>query len=460
MRLRLLIPTLAVLLLAAGAGITAHADSDRQSSFAAGAAALRAQWSAEEAQGLPATSVAPLAAQLAAQSPSASWWSPAWLRNDGQALLARLRSGTASAWQAALATQRSTAETVMAQWTAFAAQQSQWLSPTAVASAARWSAELGAATTPRDISALAASWSTFISQQHTAVLAALRAKLDAELQSAGGPAAVLASAQRLVAAAAADNLDAGSTAALAAQLNAEIAAGQDASATADRLLTAVDALQALVDLNNQVGGEIRPLLWQIDQARAEATPSAAALATQEAAVEAQFAAARDTTALDAVQSAVVALQSQVTAELAANQCGHSSVGSGKVITISLSLQEMVFYQDGCAVQATPVTTGRPALPTPTGTFHIFYKTTPFEMISPWPAGSPYYYPPTWVTWVMEFAAGGYFIHDAYWEPVSDYGPGGENIPAAASHGCVHTPHSVMQWAYAWTPVGTPVIISA
>jgi lipoprotein-anchoring transpeptidase ErfK/SrfK len=121
---------------------------------------------------------------------------------------------------------------------------------------------------------------------------------------------------------------------------------------------------------------------------------------------------------------------------------------------------MVFYQDGCVVKATPVTTGRPQLRTPTGRFSIFYKKTPFTFISPWPPSSPFYYFPSPVSWVMEFAGGGYFIHDAPWESSGSYGPGGEDNLAAASHGCVHTPGSVMQWAFSWTPVGTPVVISA
>ena len=460
MRLRLVLPTLLVLCLGIGAGVTAHADSDRQASFADAAASLRAQWSAQEAEGLPAASVAPLAAQLAAQEPTSPWWSPAWLRDTGLPLVARLREQTATAWQAALAGQRTNAQAVIDQWSTFSAQQSQWLSSDATTSASQWPAQLAAAATPNAIEQLAASWTRFISSQRTAVIAAQTAKLDTELQSAGGPTKVLASAQRLVATARADNLDAGATAALAAELSAEMAANQDASATAEQLLTAVTTLQALVDLNNQVSGQVRPLLWQVDQAEAESTPDAAGFAAKLTGIQAQFAAARETADLNAVETAISTLQGQVSAELTANQCGHTAVGSGKVITISLSLQEMVFWQDGCEVQATPVTTGRPALPTPTGRFHVFYKTTPFQMISPWPQGSPYYYNPTWVTWVMEFDSGGYFIHDAYWESPGAYGPGSNDNLAAASHGCVHTPTSVMQWAYSWTPIGTPVVISA
>jgi lipoprotein-anchoring transpeptidase ErfK/SrfK len=39
------------------------------------------------------------------------------------------------------------------------------------------------------------------------------------------------------------------------------------------------------------------------------------------------------------------------------------------------------------------------------------------------------------------------------------GPGSENS-SGASHGCVHLPHAIMQWAYQWTPYGTPVIITS
>ena len=42
--------------------------------------------------------------------------------------------------------------------------------------------------------------------------------------------------------------------------------------------------------------------------------------------------------------------------------------------------------------------------------------------------------------------------------IAKYGPGSEN-GGASSHGCVHIPTPVMQWAFDWTPLGTPVIIS-
>ena len=163
--------------------------------------------------------------------------------------------------------------------------------------------------------------------------------------------------------------------------------------------------------------------------------------------------------LTAVQTALAAFQASVTAELDANQCGHD-VGSGKVITLNLTLQEGVFYDNGCVVKATPITTGRSGLRTPTGDYSVFYKTSPFTMVSPWPLGSPDWYPTTVVQWVLEFADG-YFLHDAYWENQNAFGPGSDNDVDQdwASHGCVHIPTALMPWLYNWTPLGAPVIIT-
>ncbi|MBJ7595365.1 MAG: L,D-transpeptidase [Candidatus Dormibacteraeota bacterium] len=460
MRLRYLIPPLLLCLVAAGA-VTAHAASDRQASFSTAATQLRAQWDDDQAQGVPASSLAPLRTELTSQEPTAAWWSPAWLGDNGQPLLARLRSRTAAAWSAAIDAQRSQAQAVITQWNEFAQKQTTWLTSNAVASAGQWSRQLNASTTPAAITSLTTSWKTFLSDQQTAVVAAQQAKLADALKSAGGPHAVLASARHLVAVAASANLDAGNVELLATQLSDQIAAGDNlrALATGEQLLPALSSLQGLVNLNNQVSGQVLPLLWNVDQAEAEGTPHAAALAAQQSGIGAQFGAARTADQLNAVAASVAALQGQIGADLTANQCGHA-VGAGKVITISLSLQEMVFYQDGCVVKATPVTTGRPQLRTPAGHFAVFSKPSNFTFISPWPKGSPFYYNPTPARWGLEFAAGGYFIHDASWESTSSYGPGGENNQQAASHGCVHTPTPIMEWAFSWTPIGTPVVITA
>ena len=131
-----------------------------------------------------------------------------------------------------------------------------------------------------------------------------------------------------------------------------------------------------------------------------------------------------------------------------------NAGVGKVIVISLSRQVLTAYQDGNAILTTFVATGRPALPTPPGVYHIFARYSPYQMISPWPYGSPYWYPNSWTNWAMEFRGGGYFIHDAPWR--SWYGPGANLYNG--THGCVNVPYSPMATLWNWAPNGTTVVV--
>jgi lipoprotein-anchoring transpeptidase ErfK/SrfK len=131
--------------------------------------------------------------------------------------------------------------------------------------------------------------------------------------------------------------------------------------------------------------------------------------------------------------------------------------TGKVIIIGLQAQSLTAYENGAVVLVTPVTTGRPALPTPPGQGSVFYRSSPYEFISPWSQDSPYYYPPSWVNWALEFFGGGYFMHDAPWEPANAFGPGSEYGPYA-SHGCVHVPTEAMRFLYQWGQLGTKVVV--
>src|SRR5919201_805072 len=96
----------------------------------------------------------------------------------------------------------------------------------------------------------------------------------------------------------------------------------------------------------------------------------------------------------------------------------------KAIMVSIGEQVLRAYQDGRLVLFTYVTTGRPELPTVTGHFSIYDKVTPWQFTSPWPPGSPYYYPPTWSKYWMPFYSG-YGLHDAPWR--HDYGPGANKV---------------------------------
>src|SRR5579862_476741 len=58
----------------------------------------------------------------------------------------------------------------------------------------------------------------------------------------------------------------------------------------------------------------------------------------------------------------------------------------KYIVVSLSRQTLTAYAGSSVLLRTPVTTGGPELPTPTGTFHILDKSSPLNVYSPWPKG--------------------------------------------------------------------------
>jgi lipoprotein-anchoring transpeptidase ErfK/SrfK len=64
----------------------------------------------------------------------------------------------------------------------------------------------------------------------------------------------------------------------------------------------------------------------------------------------------------------------------------------------------------------------------------------------------------WVNVAMELRAGGYFIHDATWEPNWAFGEGSLD-GHYASHGCGHLPYAAMRFLDAWTPDGTPVTVA-
>jgi len=133
----------------------------------------------------------------------------------------------------------------------------------------------------------------------------------------------------------------------------------------------------------------------------------------------------------------------------------------KALTISLQEQTIRAFEHGKLVFWTYTTTGRPGLETDKGSFQVYWKVSPWTMHSPWPKGSPFWYPDSPVKMVMWFN-GGAGIHDASWRYY--YGPG-TNFPHydpyganTGTHGCVNVPYGNMVWLWSWTPTGTPVIV--
>src|SRR5712664_744494 len=93
----------------------------------------------------------------------------------------------------------------------------------------------------------------------------------------------------------------------------------------------------------------------------------------------------------------------------------------KVIVVVLSKQWLYAYENGQEVFDTAVITGRPALPTPTGIYHIFAKLSPTTFYSSAPRKSPNWFPPSHIKYALEWRGGGYFLHDSWWHTA--YGPG-------------------------------------
>jgi len=134
---------------------------------------------------------------------------------------------------------------------------------------------------------------------------------------------------------------------------------------------------------------------------------------------------------------------------------------GQAVVISFQDQHLWAYQNGQVVLDSPVTTGIRGVTdfgTDFGPMKVLWKDHPHTMKSPWPKGSPYYYPDTVVQWATFFTKTGESIHDANWEPDNALGPGSQFNPSFRSHGCVHIPAGKAQWMYDWAPLGMPVIV--
>jgi lipoprotein-anchoring transpeptidase ErfK/SrfK len=132
-------------------------------------------------------------------------------------------------------------------------------------------------------------------------------------------------------------------------------------------------------------------------------------------------------------------------------------GPSRLIIVSVQGQHLVAYDDGRVIVDAPVTTGRPALATDIGAMRVLRKDAPWTMQSPWPKGSPLWYPDTVVQMVVWFTENGEGLHDASWQPASTLGPGSQNGPFA-SHGCIHLTLAAIRTLFEWAPIGTPVVV--
>jgi len=151
------------------------------------------------------------------------------------------------------------------------------------------------------------------------------------------------------------------------------------------------------------------------------------------------------------------------AQTYASQIHAALVGGlpAKSVIVSFQAQHLWAYEGDKVVLDTPVTTGiwgSGDFGTDFGPMKVLWRSHPWTMHSPWPKGSPYWYPDTVVQWTTFFTNTGESIHDAAWEPDSELGPGSQYDLSTRSHGCIHVPAGYAQWMYNWAREGMPVIV--
>jgi hypothetical protein len=124
------------------------------------------------------------------------------------------------------------------------------------------------------------------------------------------------------------------------------------------------------------------------------------------------------------------------------------ITTGKYIDINLSQQIMTIFQDGQLLDAYMISSGKPAMPTPKGTFKIENKaprawSAEFGLYMPW--------------WNALVPSGAFGIHELPEWP-NGYKEGAAHLGTPVSHGCIRLGVGPAKFVYDWAPIGTPVVI--
>jgi hypothetical protein len=135
----------------------------------------------------------------------------------------------------------------------------------------------------------------------------------------------------------------------------------------------------------------------------------------------------------------------------------------KHILISISKEALWAYQGNKLFLYTLVTNGGPDTPTLPGIFHVQGKVNGMVFHSPWPKGSPLWYPDSPTSYALLYNPnGGYYLHDAPWR--GNFGPGSNSVAGTpggsytGTHGCTNVPLDVMAKLFAWADEGTLIQI--
>ena len=120
------------------------------------------------------------------------------------------------------------------------------------------------------------------------------------------------------------------------------------------------------------------------------------------------------------------------------------IGRSLIVVANSATHYMDVYYGGRLLYHWPISTGRPSLPTPDGTYLTMDKANPQLMVGPGYSLE--------VPWSVRITLSGDFLHDAYW---SIYEQGYTNV----SHGCVNMPPADAEIYYNMAVPGDPVTIT-
>jgi lipoprotein-anchoring transpeptidase ErfK/SrfK len=120
------------------------------------------------------------------------------------------------------------------------------------------------------------------------------------------------------------------------------------------------------------------------------------------------------------------------------------IGGSLIVVASTASHYMNLYRNGKLYRHWPISTGRPTLPTPNGSYLTIDKGNPVRMVGPGYNEE--------VPWSVRFTWTGDYLHDAYWSVAEQ---GTLNV----SHGCVNMPPADAEAYYKMELPGDPVTIT-
>ncbi|MBV9448089.1 MAG: L,D-transpeptidase family protein [Streptosporangiaceae bacterium] len=128
-----------------------------------------------------------------------------------------------------------------------------------------------------------------------------------------------------------------------------------------------------------------------------------------------------------------------------------SIGRSLIAVASTTSHRAQIYLNGKLTYTWPISTGRPSLPTPDGTYVSVEKGNPVRMVGGGAPGSAGYYNEL-VNYAVRFTYSGDYFHSAPWSVVDQ---GTTNV----SHGCVNLPPAAAQTYYNMSIPGDPMTVT-